>query len=58
MKPKPLDLNEYWKTIKHEEKIFHVWHYCLKCGRVLIHSTGTMTQHVQFVMFADVEGEK
>jgi len=28
-------------------KIYHIWHYCKRCGRTLIHSTAVMHEHVQ-----------
>jgi len=46
-KPKPFDLEKYYKWVEHEEKIYHVWHYCLKCGKIIRHSTAEMRDHVE-----------
>jgi len=37
------------KKIKNPDtnRIYHVWHYCKKCGKALMHSTAVLHEHVK-----------
>jgi hypothetical protein len=31
--------------LKRPNEIYHVWHYCVRCGKVFDHSAGTWNEH-------------